>query len=104
MYIIISTSTNKESVADVISKTLLKKQLSPCINTSTKSKSSYILNDEIIKDQEYVISIKTIETFKEEIVTLIKKYHNYKTPEIISTKIEILSDEYRQWYLNCLQI
>ena len=98
MFLIISTSTNKKSVADVISKNLLDNKLTPCTNISSKSMSTYIWQNKMIKDDEYILSIKTIDSFKEDVVKIIKDNHNYDVPEIISTQIEILSNDYKKWF------
>ena len=100
MFLIISTSTNKKSIANIIIKKLLKKKLTPCANISSKSTSTYIWNDKITNDDEYILSIKTIDSFKEKVVGIIKDKHNYELPEIISTQVEILSDDYKKWFMD----
>ena len=103
MFLIISTSTNKKSIADIIIKNLLDEKLTPCANISSKSTSTYIWNDKIVNDDEYILSIKTIDSFKEKVVGIIKDKHNYELPEIISTKIEILTDDYKQWFTDSIK-
>ena len=103
MFLIISTSINKKSIADVIIKNLLDKKLTPSASISSKSSSAYIWNNKIVNDDEYILSIKTIESLKEEVVKIIKHYHNYDVPEIISTQIDILSDDYKNWFKNNLK-
>ena len=36
--------------------------------------------------------------FLKNVVKVIKKYHNYDTPEIISYDFEILSEKYEKWF------
>ena len=100
MFLIISTSTNKKSIANIIIKKLLKKKLTPCANISSKSTSTYIWNNKIVNDDEYILSIKTIESFKDEVIKIIKDINNYDVPEIISTQVEILSNDYKKWFMD----
>ena len=104
MFLIISTTTNKKSVAETISKNLLDNKLTPCTNISTKTTSTFIWNDKLRKDNEYVLSIKTINSLKEDVISTIKNSHNYDIPEIISTKIDILSKDYKKWFKDNLQV
>ena len=104
MFLIISTTTNKKSVAETISKNLLDNKLTPCTNISPKTTSTYIWNDKLRKDNEYVLSIKTINSLKEDVISTIKNSHNYDIPEIISTKIDILSDDYKIWLMENLKV
>ena len=104
MFLIISTTTNNKDVADSISENILKNKLSPCVNISPKITSKYFWNNELKKDDEYVLSIKTINALKEEVINTIKNNHNYEIPEIISTKIDILSNEYKEWFKESLKI
>ena len=53
-----------------------------------------------MNDDEYILSIKTIESFKDEVVKIIKDINNYDVPEIISTQVEILSNDYKKWFMD----
>ena len=103
MFLIISTTTNKKSVADTISKNLLENKLTPCTNISNKMNSTYLWNNKIINDDEYILSIKTIKPLVKEVINIIKKSHNYDVPEIISTKFDILTEDYSKWFKGSLK-
>ena len=102
-YIVISTTTNKKVIADNISNTLLKKKLSPCVQIKSNIISNYIWNDKIKTDEEFSVQIKSILKFKNEIIDIIIKLHNYDIPEIISNDIYILNNHYKTWYKECLK-
>ena len=104
MFLIISTTTNKKFVADTISKNLLENKLTPCTNISNKMNSTYLWDNKIINDDEYILSIKTIKPLEKEVVNIIKNSHNYDVPEIISTKIDIPSENYKKWFMENLKV
>ena len=47
MFLKISTTTNKKSVAEKISKKLLDSKLTPCTNISPKTTSTYIWKNKL---------------------------------------------------------
>ena len=101
--IIIKTSTNDIDVAMNISNTILNKKLSPCVQIKQNCISIYNWNDNIVKDEEHIITIKTIDILKEDIVDIIKSYHNYDIPEITLSNEIVLSKKYARWFKKCLK-
>ena len=57
----------------------------------------YIWDNKINNEYEYLVSIKTVDILKNKIVEIIKQIHNYKVPEIISYKINIINKDYKLW-------
>lgn len=98
MYIIISTCSDKKNTLDKISKEVIEKKYSPCIQKYKKSKSIYIWQNKIQNANEYKIDIKTHSSHKSDIVKIIKDKHNYETPEIICYEINILNKDYEKWF------
>ena len=103
MFLKISTTTNKKSVAENISKKLLDSKLTACTNISPKTTSTFIWKNKLTSDDEYILSIKTTKFLKEKVISIIINNHNYDIPEIISTKIDILSDDYKNWFMKSLR-
>ena len=97
MFIVINTTTNKKNIAKAISKRLINMNLSPCISVIPNVESSYIWDNKINNEYEYLVSIKTVDILKNKIVEIIKQIHNYKVPEIISYKINIINKDYKLW-------
>ena len=94
----INTSTNNKKNANLITKILLERKLSPCITISPKIESNYIWKSKITFDKEYILNIKTIKSNEMKIIQTINKYHTYDTPEIISYKININEKKYLDWF------
>ena len=94
----ISTTIDSIDKARVISKIILDKGLSKCIQISTVN-SIYYWKSEINDAVEYRIEIKSIDksSIVSEIVNVVKKNHTYDIPEIVFTPIRVLSKEYKSW-------
>ena len=95
--ILIETTSNSKEVLDSISKKLLNKKLTACIHM-TEMNSNYLWENNLTKEKEYKISIKTVEKNKEKISKLIKINHNYDIYELSVTKIQNLNSEYLEWF------
>ena len=99
MFCKITTTTDKKDIVDKLSKTLLEKKYSPCIQVTNPIKSQYFWDGKINSASEYRIDIKTLESLSNQVITLIKSLHNYKVPEITSSLITIKNKEYEKWLL-----
>ena len=97
----ISTTIDSIAKARVISKVILDKGLSKCIQIN-QIDSIYNWESKINEGREYRIEIKLIDKSPiiSEIVDVIKQNHTYELPEIIFIPIKVLSREYRSWLNN----
>ena len=98
MIVIIETTTDEMKNAEILSKLLIDKKLSPCIQISREIKSFYNWKGKIDSSDEFLVKIKTIQNNCSKITELIKKNSNYEIPEIIMYEGEILSNEYSTWF------
>ena len=97
---IIITTTDSNKTANVIAESLVKDNLSPCIQITTNIHSVYKWKGKLDKSDEILLLIKTIPEKVHYCKKLILKYHNYDVPELIVTNGEILNDEYKYWFIN----
>jgi uncharacterized protein involved in tolerance to divalent cations len=100
MYEIIETTTNNFKIAEKIANSLIKNKYSKCIQILKNEKSIYEWINSIQSAEEYLLRIKVNSKFKNDVVELISNKTNYKVPEIISYKIDILNKEYGEWLDN----
>tara|TARA_Y100000590_G_C15242348_1_gene834293 strand:+ start:33 stop:344 length:312 start_codon:yes stop_codon:yes gene_type:complete len=98
MLYIIETTTDDINVANIISESILKKKLSPCIQIINNIQSYYIWDNARIKSNEILIKIKAKKLYIKDIISIIKKEHNYDNPELISYKFNIESSDYKRWF------
>ena len=97
---IIITTTNSDNTANDIAEYLVKEKLSPCVQITHNIQSIYSWKGKLEKSKEILLVIKTIPEMVQDCKKLILKYHNYDTPEFIVTDGEILSDKYRDWFID----
>jgi len=98
MYLTICTTTDNIDIANKISEFILNEKYSPCIQIIPNVSSKYIWKDKIKSAIEYRIDIKTNSLQKDKIINIIKDIHNYDAPEIISSEIKILDNNYENWF------
>ena len=99
MFCNITTSTDQKEIAKEISRELLEKKYSPCIQITGPVESQYIWDGKIKSTEEYKIDIKTLDGLSEKVMILIKSIHNYEVPEIIKSPIAIENKDYKNWVL-----
>lgn len=93
--ILLKTATNSKANATQISKHLIENKLAACCQVYTVD-SRYWWYGEIVNEQEWVIEARCSNEDMDNIVSEIKKIHNYKLPEIILTPM-IASENYDKW-------
>ena len=98
MFCTIVTTTNNKTVAKDLSKYILDKKISPCVQMYNIT-SSFMWDDKITSELEYKIEIKTIEANENKVIRAIEKFHNYDIPEIIKSKFSIEEKDYENWFL-----
>lgn len=86
-----------EKDAEHMAKMLLQERVCACINIIKDVKSFFWWEGKIDEAQEVMLVIKTKESLFSKLKNLIKNNHPYKTPEIISFKIDQINPEYLDW-------
>jgi periplasmic divalent cation tolerance protein len=90
------TVSNKEE-ASRLAETLVRGRLCACVNILPAIESVYRWEDQVTKDNEVLLIIKTTDERYAELERRIKELHSYTTPEIIAMKIEHGSEAYLEW-------
>ncbi len=100
---IIITTTDSDNTANIIAESLVKDNLSPCVQIVPNIKSVYKWEGKLDKSGEILLLIKTIPKNLQYCKKLILKYHNYDMPEIVVTNGEIINDAYGNWFIENTQ-
>ena len=96
-YIAIFCTTNSIENAELIGNTLVQEQLAACTNIIPKLTSIYSWDNQIVKDGEVFLIIKTRKELFEDVKNKIITLHNYEVPEIIAIDIKEGSKPYLEW-------
>jgi periplasmic divalent cation tolerance protein len=94
--VIVQTTYPTKEEAKVLANILIRKKLAACVQIS-EIDSIYSWDDRICEDKEYILNIKTKKENYPLIEREIKENHSYDLPEIISIKINNISDEYKNF-------
>ena len=94
---VILTSVPSKEVAEEISNTIVSEDLAACVQIVPSHISIYKWEGKIQKTQEYLALIKTFKIKEKNIYEIIKKYHDYDIPEILTLKVENVEKNYRKW-------
>ncbi len=95
-FIVIQCTTDDAKKADDIAAALLQNGAAACVQT-LPIKSSYRWKGKIESSAEILLLIKTCLQKYSEAEAIIKKMHNYETPEIIALPIISGSGNYLKW-------
>lgn len=96
-FIIIKTTVkNKTSRNNIINK-LIKNNYVSCINIIEDIFSCYKWKDELKKEKEDILLIKTMKRNEKIVYEVIKDMHDYEIPEISSISIRNVEENYLNW-------
>jgi periplasmic divalent cation tolerance protein len=95
-FCIITTTTDTQENADVITQMLLVKKLVACVQSST-IQSTYHWQGEIHNSAEILLTMKTKRSLFEKVQTEIEHLHTYDVPEIIMLPIISANQSYLLW-------
>ena len=95
--LIVFTTTPYLVEAESLAKKIVEAKLAACVQVLPEMSSFYFWKDEIQKDSEYLLLIKTLEEKYDELEVFIKENHSYDVPEIVAVSAEKISGDYLDW-------
>lgn len=93
---LIQTTVNQYEQAMEIANTLVEEGLCACFHIMPIS-SVYRWQEHVVKEQEYLLSAKTIQARCAELKTRLAQLHPYEVPEIIVLDVHDASQSYADW-------
>ena len=96
-HVLVITITKDEKEAEIIIKNIMEKKLAACVNAIPGMKSFYWWKDEIKRDFETIILIKTTKSALPELKQEILENHSYEIPELMVIPIIDGSQRYLDW-------
>ena len=94
--IVIKTSSDNKQILEKIALKLLSQKVAGCVNLSPAFISYFVWNNKINQSNENLLFIKTIKKNESKAYSIIKKMHNYDTPEIITLTVEKVEKHYKK--------
>ena len=102
MLVVFTTVPNIKE-AETLARKIVEAKLAACVQVLPEMKSFYFWENEVQKDSEHLLLIKTSEETYDELEKLIKQNHSYDVPEIVAVSSEKVSDDYLNWMKDYLK-
>ncbi len=96
-FIQIATTTSSPEEAEQIALALVERRLVACAQVSGPVTSVYRWQGNLEQGNEWHCTLKTRESLFEQVTAAIRALHSYKCPEIVATRIEMVSADYEAW-------
>jgi periplasmic divalent cation tolerance protein len=94
--IIVLVSAPADEVEHIVD-VLVKEDLAACVNILRTVSSVYKWRGEIVKDEECLLLIKTVQPLYDKLEKRIIELHSYEVPEVICMPIAQGSKAYLDW-------
>ena len=95
-FIEIKTTFSSNNLAKKLCKKLIESKLVACAQVS-KIQSLYIFEGKFVNQNEILVTLKTKKRLYHKIKKAIIRLHEYKSPQIISFKIDDIDSSYMEW-------
>ena len=95
--IVVLVTASSVPEAKKISEKLVQKKLVACANIISPVASIFRWHDDICRESEALLILKTQKDRFEKIVSQVKKMHSYDVPEIIALPIVAGEQEFLNW-------
>lgn len=96
-YCVVYVTTASEQDAQVLSQALVSEKLAACVNRIGPILSTYVWQDELQQDTEYLLVIKARQSDFERLQQRIEALHPYDLPEILALPVVAGSEKYLNW-------
>jgi periplasmic divalent cation tolerance protein len=93
---IVILSTAPPDKAAGIAEALVRERLVACVNT-LPVRSCYWWKDEICKDEEHLLVMKTTLKKADEVISAVKRMHGYEVPEVLVLPVIAGFAPYLEW-------
>lgn len=95
--VLILVTTDGRDDAEKIGEGLVVEHLAACCNVIPTVASFYYSEDQLQRDHEAILLIKTLESMAPKVEEYVRSHHSYDLPEIIQVPIEGGSSAYLNW-------
>jgi periplasmic divalent cation tolerance protein len=103
-YILVITTTNSPKEAENLAEVLVKQKIAACVSISSPVLSVYRWKDNLEREQEFMLFIKTVAERYRQVETLIQQHHSYDLPEIMAVPAADIEKTYGEWIYNSTRI
>lgn len=102
MLIVLTTAPDR-ALANELADKIVREKLAACVQILPQMTSVYFWDDEVQRDEEHLLLIKTSAEIFPTLEAFIQENHTYDTPEIIGVESTLVTPKYREWLENYLE-
>lgn len=95
--ILVQTAFAQRVHAEETAAALVERGLAACVQVSGPVLSVYRWKGRLQREEEYVLTAKTLAVRYPELAAFIGERHPYELPEIIAIPLHAVSDDYLDW-------
>ena len=95
--LLVFTNLPDRAAAERLADTLVEKRVAACVNILAPCRSVYRWNNDLQRDEEHPVLIKTTEERYAALEAAIRAAHPYELPEIIAVPVERGLPAYLDW-------
>lgn len=95
--VLILVTTDGRNDAEKIGEALVVERLAACCNVIPTVASFYYWEDQLQRDHEAILLVKTLESLAPAVEEYVRTHHSYALPEILQVPIEGGSSAYLNW-------
>ncbi len=96
MYVVLTTTPTSEE-AETLAQKIIEAKLAACVQVLPQIISFYFWENEVKKDSEQLLFIKTLPEEFDQLKDFIQKNHSYDVPEIVALRAEKAAKNYLSW-------
>jgi periplasmic divalent cation tolerance protein len=96
MYVVLTTTPTSEE-AETLAQKIIEAKLAACVQVLPQIISFYFWENEVKKDSEQLLLIKTLPEKFDQLKDFIQKNHSYDVPEIVALRAEKAAENYLSW-------
>ena len=101
--LIVLTTISDEGEAEGLADAIVRAKLAACVQVLPPMTSIYWWGDDMQKEKEHLLLIKTLPEKYDKLESFIQSNHSYDVPEIVAIDSERVSDTYLAWLKNHLE-
>lgn len=101
--LVVLTTTSNEGEAEGLADAIVRAKLAACVQVLPPMTSVYWWGDDMQKEKEHLLLIKTLPEKYEELESFIQSNHSYDVPEIVALDSERVSEAYLAWMKSYLE-
>ena len=98
--ILVYCTVPDKKIGKKIAEMLVKHHLAACVSMTDRIESVFSWDGDFCKEEEVLLSIKTVREHFERINSLINEIHPYSVPEVIAVPVINCSEDYMKWIVH----